>query len=372
MSNTQQEIAALESTNEQKLTTNSKQVKQQTDNARIVATKKVTYTAIFIALALVMKLIGKALTITDSITITFIYIPWLLSGVILGPLCGCLVGLTSDVLGNLIFVGMAGFNPLTLLSNTLYALPIALLYKTNIKSDYLKVILGSTISLFVCTLGIGSFAIYWYYGYIQYIGYFQWFIASRLLQPIILVVNVVILCIMVKPLQNFGLYPVQSSDSTNKKDKLSISSIIITAILAISAIVLSTVTGNGSLIGYIMVSSIAIIVGFCIWLSSHTITNDKLMLNGIILLITGALTAFCAIIIAISKVNIYTFVPNFWMYIFALIPLTLTVAMLIPTIKKKYTMSNRSLCVFMIGHTLTILSTIFFIVILTLKILLII
>lgn len=168
--------------------------------------KRIASTATFAAIAIVCKLIGKTLMLTPSFTVSFIYIPWLIAGAYLGPICGPIVGLVSDLIGNTIFG--TPLIPLTVVSNTLFPLPIALIFRFAKKGNvYIKTICGSVASLVVCTLGIGSLALYTAYGYSESMNFFEYLIAFRSPQVGVLAVNITVLCLLVAPLQRVGLYP---------------------------------------------------------------------------------------------------------------------------------------------------------------------
>lgn len=182
--------------------------------AKYFTTKRITLLAVFVAMALVMKLLGKSLTITPTFTVTFIYLPWLLSGVVLGPISGMIVGGISDVLGNLIFG--APFLPLTFVSNTLFALPIGLIYRFPIiKNDYIKCGIGALCSLLICTLGIGSFSLYHYYGYINSMSFMFYLWTMRMPQVGVFAINVVVLLALIKPLQSVGIFPAPRAAASN-------------------------------------------------------------------------------------------------------------------------------------------------------------
>lgn len=217
--NPHQEIAAPEAASEvanEKATgaaaaepQSRKDVRENADKkvkTKYFTSRKITLLAVFVAMALVMKLIGKSLTITPTFTVTFIYLPWLLSGVVLGPIGGMIVGGVSDVLGNLVFG--SPFIPLTFVSNTLFPLPIALIYKfVPIKNDYVKCSLGALCSLLLCTLGIGSLALWQYYGYYEGMSFFHYLVVFRMPQVGVFAINAGVLLALIRPLQNVGIYP---------------------------------------------------------------------------------------------------------------------------------------------------------------------
>ena len=79
---TQQEIASQVEAEVNEATPEKRAVKR----GRHSAAKKTATAAMFAAIAIVCKLIGKTLMLTPSFTVSFIYLPWLISGATLGPI----------------------------------------------------------------------------------------------------------------------------------------------------------------------------------------------------------------------------------------------------------------------------------------------
>ena len=240
--NTQQEIASPESATPVDVADKEmhKDKRAVSEKEPYFSAKRLAKLATFVALALVMKIIGKSLTLTPTMTVTFIYLPWLVSGASLGVFGGMVVGAISDVLGNLLFG--SPFVPLTFLSNTIYPIFIALLYKTPIRNDYIKCTIGAFSSLIVCTLGIGSVALYTFYGYVETMNFFEYMIAYRLPQVVVFAVNYALLLALVKPLQNVGIFPKAKSEKTNRAFVFGVNTALITA-LAVASIIVSLVSG---------------------------------------------------------------------------------------------------------------------------------
>lgn len=126
-------------------------------------TKRLTYTAALTALALIFKLVsqmwGGALQLFN-LKLSFTYVAWMLSGIILGPLEGMLVGFLSDVIGTFLLPTTGGINPIITLSDTLFPMFIGLAVKfIPSKNLYLKTAIGTLVSLFACTLGLTTLAL---------------------------------------------------------------------------------------------------------------------------------------------------------------------------------------------------------------------
>ncbi len=167
------------------------------------STRYLTYAATFVALGVIFKLIGNAVSsivIIPNMRLSFVYIPWVLSGIVLGPIGGVLTALISDVLGQLTIAVGGAVNPLTMLSNALFPLAPALIFKFfKGKHDWLKLLIGMLVSLVICTMGIGSLALYFLYGYNDTMSFFTYLVTIRSPQMIIIAVNY-LLCLLLLPI----------------------------------------------------------------------------------------------------------------------------------------------------------------------------
>lgn len=307
----QQEIAAPQAVNTD-ANASAKAANEPQEKKKYFTTKRMTLLAVFVALAVVLKLIGKALTITPSFTVSFIYLPWLLSGVVAGPIGGAIVGAISDLIGMLVYGGSP--IPLTLLSNTLYPVWIGLVYRfVPIKNDYIKSIIGALLSLIFCTLGFGSLGLYYYYDYSSSMNFFQYLIAFRMTQVGVFAVNLVVFCLLIKPLQNIGIYPISTKTKPiiTKQLFYGASQFIITALL-ITAIIVAAVNGFNSWVLYTIISlifiSLSALLCFIVLSNKHNIA--KFILLGIsALAIIAALIIMLATRSAISDIAIKYFFP---------------------------------------------------------------
>lgn len=170
-------------------------------------TKWLTYAAVFSALAIVIKFIGQFLTLTPSFKITLIYVIWLISGATLGAFGGGAVCFTSDVLGAIIFPTGA-MNPYLILGNTLYGIIAALAFKyTPIKNYCVKMISAGIACTVICTCLINTLALYYSYGYDAMFTFAQYFVAYRILQPLVAVINIVIAVAMIPLMLRLKMLP---------------------------------------------------------------------------------------------------------------------------------------------------------------------
>lgn len=176
-------------------------VKEQSSSSKRT-TKYLTYTATFVALSVIFKMLGNTLSsivIIPNMKLSFVYIPWVISGIVLGPVGGVLTALIGDTIGQLTIMVGGAINPLTSLSNALFPLAPALIFKLVKKGPaWLKLAIGMTISLIVCTMGIGSYSLYTYYNYGATMNFWTYLATIRSPQLIIIAVNY-FLCLLLLP-----------------------------------------------------------------------------------------------------------------------------------------------------------------------------
>ena len=170
-------------------------------------TRWLTYTALFSALALVMKFIGQYLTLTPSFKLTLIYTVWLIAGAVLGVVGGGAVCFISDVLGAFI-IPMGAINPLTIVANTLYGVIAALVFRFTPSRHYVvKFIVSGIVCTIVCTCLLGSAALWYGYKYYEIFSFWQYFVGKRLTQVAVAVINIPVTVAMVPLLKRTNLLP---------------------------------------------------------------------------------------------------------------------------------------------------------------------
>ncbi len=163
------------------------------------STRYITYAATFVALSVIFKMIGNAISAIcpPTMKISFVYIPWVLSGIVLGPIGGVITAVIGDLLGQLTIATGGSINPLTALANALFPLAPALIFKFfRGKHDNIKLLIGMLISLVVCTMGIGAYALYLMY--YNGMNYFVYLFTIRSPQMIVIAINYV-LCALLLP-----------------------------------------------------------------------------------------------------------------------------------------------------------------------------
>jgi len=170
-----------------------------------ITTKYITYTASFAALSIICKMISNTISTVlpiVQIKLSIVYIPWTISGIVLGPIGGVLSALIGDVVGQVLVPTGGSVLPLTLVSNSLFPLFPALLFRYSpIKNDYVNISIGLFLSMMCCTLGIGTYSLYQaYYSDTQFMAYF----ITRLWQVPVLVGNALLIISLLPPLKRMG------------------------------------------------------------------------------------------------------------------------------------------------------------------------
>lgn len=190
MMDNQQEIATPDKK------THSRQVRPQ--QVKFGTTKWLTYTALFTALALLMKVIGQIGTLGDMAKITPIYAIWIAAAAVLGPLGGGTVCFISDILIALVFP-KGVINPFITIVCTLYGVIAALIIKyTPARSYVTRFILAGIVCSVLCTYILDSLAIWgwckYYLGLKSFMsggknGVFWIYMSSRLFQLTVSLAN---------------------------------------------------------------------------------------------------------------------------------------------------------------------------------------
>lgn len=163
-----------------------------------LSTRRLTYTATFAALCVVLKIVSNQLSqaLPPSLKISLTYLGWYFSAAVLGPLGGGSVALISDVLGQLVLPQGGAVNPALSLGNFCAAFVFGLAYKRSLlKSKPLNAVIGAAAATLIGTLGINSVGLY--FAYYSNMRYFAYFAAYRLPQLLPVLVNVVLFCLII-------------------------------------------------------------------------------------------------------------------------------------------------------------------------------
>ena len=112
----------------QEIATVNTKAEYGTAKKRLNPTKRITYLATLVAAALAFKLLGQVLTF-GGFKITIVYIPWILSALVMGPIGGMTVCFATDVIGTFIMPTAGLPLPLIVVSNSLFGLIMGLAFK---------------------------------------------------------------------------------------------------------------------------------------------------------------------------------------------------------------------------------------------------
>ena len=156
-------------------------------------TKQITYTATLVTITIMLKMIGNVFMIGQNLKISFTYVGWILSAVILGPFGGAAVGMITDVMGMLLTPGGSSINPVLTLGYTLFPFIIGMFYKyLPIKNKNISLSIGVAVSTIICTLGICSAGLYFFFGIGNSMPFFTYILTMRMWQVPTVCVNLVI------------------------------------------------------------------------------------------------------------------------------------------------------------------------------------
>lgn len=189
------------------------------------STKWLTYTALFTALALMMKVIGQIGTLSEISKLTLIYTIWLVAAAVLGPIGGGTVCFISDILIALVFpTGV--INPFITLVCTLYGVIAGLIIKYLPTKRYtVKFIVAGLTCAVVCTFILDSLAIWgwckYYLGLKSFLpngknGAFGVYMLTRLFQLGVAVANTFIAAAMIPLLTRLKLLTTPKNKAAEK------------------------------------------------------------------------------------------------------------------------------------------------------------
>ena len=121
-------------------------------------TKKVTYTALFTALATLFNILTVD-TGLQYFVISLVSIPCFLAGVKVGPVYAFVTGFTADVLGAIIHP-LGPYLPLIGLASGLLGFIPGMVFKYFKGNAYLKAAISFILCLIICTAGLNTYALY--------------------------------------------------------------------------------------------------------------------------------------------------------------------------------------------------------------------
>ena len=168
----QQEIAPLNSTEDIQPQPVNKKENKVAAFFKLQSTRKITYTAVFIALAVVLKILSKYMTppsLQNIISFSLFYLPVIFAGIFLGPLYGFTAGILGDLIGAMI-VPIGAYIPLIGIACGLIGFIPGVIFMVRsekiwgekfLKLDpYLKLTVSMVLILIICTAGINTYALW--------------------------------------------------------------------------------------------------------------------------------------------------------------------------------------------------------------------
>lgn len=183
----------------QEIATVNTKAEYGTAKKRLNPTKRITYLATLVAASLAFKLLGQVLTFGGS-KITIVYIPWILSALVMGPIGGMTVCFATDVIGTLILPTAGLPLPLLVVSNALFGLIMGLAFKIPKLNLRLKTLIGTAVVICVCTLGLSTYALADFYNipfWVQFV--------KRISQAVMVAVNAAATVFLFPTVKKLGL-----------------------------------------------------------------------------------------------------------------------------------------------------------------------
>lgn len=171
--------------------------------------KKITLSAILIALSIVLDIIFKQITFTTTMGFPYYAIPVVIGSIVLGPLYGALIGASSDVISFFMFP-QGTFSFWFIIAPTLWGLIPGFFVKSKANIWWLAIVLLTT---HIIATAFNTLAMY-------QIGLWQLALSSLSLRIMLLPVNVVIITFLVfninKRLE--PIYDIYLNSSSLKKE----------------------------------------------------------------------------------------------------------------------------------------------------------
>jgi ECF transporter S component (folate family) len=143
-----------------------KLTKQKIINHNRMTTKNLVLSAIFVAINIVLTRVGAIMILGGTVRLSFGNIPLILSGMMLGPIAGMMVGFVGDILGFFINSHGAAFHPGFTLSSVLTGFLPGLVVMISPKSRFsvANVVVSNVVVLIVVSLALNTLWISQLYG----------------------------------------------------------------------------------------------------------------------------------------------------------------------------------------------------------------
>lgn len=173
--------------------------------------KRIAYLGVMTAIAVITNCFSITVN-SGANSISFNYVICALAGIFFGPVSGGVVGLLGDLIGCLI-APKGPFNPFIMIASALIGVLSGLAFKIPKLNVYLKIILAYIFIFIVCTLGLNTFGLWFYYAQGKKT-FLVYLIGRAPFQAINIVINIVITYVLYIPLKKFVF---DKWDTTNKR-----------------------------------------------------------------------------------------------------------------------------------------------------------
>ena len=165
------------------------------------ATRKITYLALFTALATILA--SAKIMPTTSFKLAFGTVPIMYAGMFLGPLSGFFCGFVSDYFGALINSSGSAYLPTIGLAAGLVGMIAGLLYRIPRLNPYLKIVLSFVLTTLICTCFINTLTLWWTYSRASGKSFWVYLGGRVPLQLVNTVINMVLVLSLYHPLRKF-------------------------------------------------------------------------------------------------------------------------------------------------------------------------
>lgn len=160
--------------------------------------KRLAYLGVMTALSVITNCFTVTVN-SGANSISFNYLICSLAGIFFGPVSGGVVGLLGDLIGCLI-APKGPFNPFIMLSSALIGVISGLAFMIPKINVYFKIIIAYLLIFVVCTLGLNTFGLWFYYAKGKK-SFWIYLIARAPFQAINIAINIVLTYALYIPLK---------------------------------------------------------------------------------------------------------------------------------------------------------------------------
>ena len=173
--------------------------------------KRIAYLGVMTAIAVITNCFTVTVN-SGANSISFNYVICSLAGIFFGPISGGIVGLLGDLIGCLI-APKGPFNPFIMVASGLIGVLSGLAFKIPKLNVYIKIILAYVFIFIVCTLGLNTFGLWFFYAKGKK-SFLIYLVGRAPFQAINIAINIVITYVLYVPLKKFVF---DKWDMTGKK-----------------------------------------------------------------------------------------------------------------------------------------------------------